>query len=461
MVVVSFQLQLVVLHSSLQLVDSLSVVVVRNETSDNMHGPIPEIKLLYSNEHLEPGQYRTSPGNTFRAGLSESGDFVMQDLRMNTDNAPLLVWSAGITGGTSLNMQTDGNLVVRDANRRGIWGTSTQKYPTAELFLDDSGQIALKVGSNRLWMGGLPPDYYNYSKPSDMEFPIRGTFYYPWYPETFKVDGDWSHYKPSKGWYSSSDPDVTQFHIDSLDYGHFDLSIASWWGPDTHLDRARLTMLLDQTLATNTSLRWTVYYEKEMKANPSVYEIQNDLSYLMRWFARHPVWAYKDGKPIIFVYNENSDCELVERWNQASRDEWYVVLKVFGDHDDCAVQPDSFHQYGSGDDGVVHNKGYSYVISPGFWHANSRTARVPRISAKEFCLNAEGMKRSREPWQLVVSFNEVGEGTMIESATRWQSRSGYGKYLDCLHNIPSTATSSATLPSWAAMLSFAVACIML
>lgn len=87
LVVVSFQLQLV-LHSSLQLVDSLSVVVVRNETSDNMHGPIPEIKLLYSNEHLEPGQYRTSPGNTFRAGLSESGDFVMQDLRMNTDNAP-------------------------------------------------------------------------------------------------------------------------------------------------------------------------------------------------------------------------------------------------------------------------------------------------------------------------------------------------------------------------------------
>ncbi|KAG7336967.1 glycosyl hydrolase family 99 protein [Nitzschia inconspicua] len=241
------------------------------------------------------------------------------------------------------------------------------------------------------------------------------------------------------GWYSSSNPDVVRYHIDSLDYAYFGLSIASWWGPDTHLDRARLTMLLDATIAKNSTLKWTIYYEKEMKWNPSVYEIQNDLSYLMRWFARHPAWAYKDGKPLIFVYNENSNCELVQRWKQASRDEWYLVMKVFSNHKECALQPDSFHQYGSGDDGVVRNRGYSFVISPGFWHAIQKTARVPRISPRKFCLNVKEMTRSREPWQLVVSFNEAGEGTMIESSTEWQSRSGYGQYLDCLHDVPMSA----------------------
>ena len=59
--------------------------------------------------------------------------------------------------------------------------------------------------------------------------------------------------------------------------------------------------------------------------------------------------------------------------------------------------------------------------------------------------------RSREPWQLVLSFNEAGEGTLIESCTAWESRSGHGKYLDCLHDVASGATSGWSLwPSSAA-----------
>ncbi|KAG7336968.1 D-mannose binding lectin [Nitzschia inconspicua] len=139
----------------------------------------PESVVLYPNEFLERGEFRASPGKKFRAGLSATGDFVLQDLQINPDKSPLLIWSAGTTGGTSLIMQTDGNLIVRDANRQGVWSTKTQNNPTAKLFIDDSGQIALKDGSNRLWLGGLPRDYYNHSKPTDLEFPIRGTFYYP------------------------------------------------------------------------------------------------------------------------------------------------------------------------------------------------------------------------------------------------------------------------------------------
>jgi hypothetical protein len=44
------------------------------------------------------------------------------------------------------------------------------------------------------------------------------------------------------------------------------------------------------------------------------------------------------------------------------------------------------------------------------------------------------MIASAAPWQLVTTFSEWGEGTSVEDATEWQSTSGYGGYLDALHN---------------------------
>jgi hypothetical protein len=410
-------------------------VLVSNSSFDGST-MVEESVVLYPNEKLEPGQYKLSPNGMYRAGLSESGNLVVEDMHFDPNN-PLVVWSTGLTPDSvsGCYMQIDGNLLIRDGNTNRIWSSRTHGYPASILVLDDNGQIAITYNSTYLWMAGLPRDYYNHSLPTDMEFPIRATFYYPWYPETFTVDGNLAHYKPSLGWYSSSDPMVARAHIDSMIYANIELSIASWWGQDSHLDRARLTMLLDKTIAINASLRWTVYYELEMNKNPSPYDIQKDLNYLLAWFARHPAWAYKDNKPIIFVYNENTGCDVVSRWMEASKGEWFVVLKVFKDYDKCTIQPDSWHQYGSGDDGVVHNKGYSFVVSPGFWRAGNEKPRVPRLSSKKYCHNVQMMVNSGEPWQLVLSFNEAGEGTMIESSESWSSATIYGQYLDCLHGI--------------------------
>jgi hypothetical protein len=44
------------------------------------------------------------------------------------------------------------------------------------------------------------------------------------------------------------------------------------------------------------------------------------------------------------------------------------------------------------------------------------------------------MIASAAPFQLVTSFNEWGEGTAVESAQEWASASGYGAYLDALHD---------------------------
>ena len=80
------------------------------------------------------------------------------------------------------------------------------------------------------------------------------------------------------------------------------------------------------------------------------------------------------------------------------------------------------------------------------------------------------MVASGAPFQLVTTFNEWGEGTSVESATEWNSLSGYGAYLDALHNnggaqslptiaptvVPATVTAQPTLTATKAATSTAL-----
>lgn len=93
----------------------------------------------------------------------------------------------------------------------------------------------------------------------------------------------------------------------------------------------------------------------------------------------------------------------------------------------------SFHSQGVTNT-YLENPPHSFVISPGFWLANENKPRVPRPGRAKFCEWVAKMNQSGQDWQLVVSFNEWGEGTAVESAVRWDSPSGYGDYLDCLHD---------------------------
>ena len=120
---------------------------------------------------------------------------------------------------------------------------------------------------------------------------------------------------------------------------------------------------------------------------------------------------------------------------ETSRGEWYVVMKLSSVFEDCPDQPSYWHQYGvEKKDGTVHNKDHSFVsLSPGFWRADTDIALLERVNQTHFCNNTKRMVESGEPWQLIVSFNKAGEGTLVEPSPDWASESGYGQYLDCLH----------------------------
>jgi hypothetical protein len=262
---------------------------------------------------------------------------------------------------------------------------------------------------------------------TNTKLPVRAAFYYPWYPENFTPGG--SQYTPSAGKYDVDKVATVDRQIKDMQYGGLQAGISSWWGAGKREDK-RLPLLMSE--GSKLGFSWTVYYENEAYADPSATEIKKNLEYL-RKYSSQKTWLHVNGKPVIFVYGGGGDgCGMATRWAQANKTEgYYVVLKVFGGYQDCANQPAGWHQYASGLD---VQKGYSAILSPGFWKNTDKQPTVPRDLDK-FRKDATTVATSGEPFQLVVTYNEWGEGTAVESSTEWPSSSGHGAYIDILHQV--------------------------
>jgi hypothetical protein len=284
-------------------------------------------------------------------------------------------------------------------------------------------------------------------------FPIRAAFYYPWFPEAWNQQGfnPFTNYNPSLGFYDASQA-VSKQHIAAMQYGGIQAGIASWWGQGSRTDD-HIPGLLQAAAGTN--FRWSIYYENESQGDPSVAQLTNDLTYLRDKYGNDPSFLRINGKFVVFVYADGADaCGMADRWKQANTVGAYIVLKVFSGYRNCATQPDSWHQY-SPAVAADSQKGFSYAIAPGFWKKGD-AVRLAR-DLNRWNQNIRDMIVSGAPWQLVTTFNEWGEGTSVESAKEWETGSGYGAYLDALHNngnggavqptattVPSTQTTQPT-----------------
>jgi hypothetical protein len=74
------------------------------------------------------------------------------------------------------------------------------------------------------------------------------------------------------------------------------------------------------------------------------------------------------------------------------------------------------------------------MISPGFDEASSPEPRLTRDLAR-WREDVSTMVASGAAWQLILSFNEWPEGTSVESSRQWETPSGYGAYVDVLHDV--------------------------
>ncbi len=269
--------------------------------------------------------------------------------------------------------------------------------------------------------------------------PVRMAFYYPWFPEAWTQLGitPYTNYHPSLGFYDSSDQTIIKDDIAAMEYGGIQAGIASWWGQGSKPD-GRVSALLQA--AAGTSFQWSIYYEPESLGDPSVAQLNSDLTYIHDHYAGDPAFLKIGGRFVVFVYSDGADgCGMADRWKQANTVNAYVVLKVFSGYKSCASQPDGWHQY-SPAVAVDSQAGYSYAISPGFW----KVGESPRLARDLSSWNTDirNMISSGAPFQLITTFNEWGEGTAVESASEWNTSSGYGAYLDALHNNGQVVTSA-------------------
>ncbi len=256
------------------------------------------------------------------------------------------------------------------------------------------------------------------------DLPIRAAFFYPWYPESWYPS---SHFTPTLGApYDSSAPDVLAYQVAAMEYAHVEVAIASWWGQGTPTD-ARIPLLLGA--AAGTALKWALYYE------PGPGTQAADLTYIYTRYAANPQYEHFDGKPVLFVYSRSvASCADAASWVSLNAGRFYLDLQVFGGYQSCAIQPDQWHQYAPAER-QDEQAGHSFSVSPGFWLYSSATPLLARDPVA-FTQAVQEMVASAEPWQLITTWNEWGEGTAVEDAVQWQSADPYGQYVDILHAIP-------------------------
>ncbi len=327
-------------------------------------------------------------------------------------------------------------LLVEISSPGSPTATRTSVGPTATRTTSPSA-TATRTGVPSATATNPPGPTATQSGDTQPGFPIRAVFYYPWFPEAWNQQGfnPFTNYTPSLGYYDSSSVSVIQAHISAMTYGNIKASILSWWGQGSNSDQRVATILGATSGSSNPNFRWGIYFENESQGNPTVAQIQNDLQYLQSHYGTNPSFLRVNGKFVIFVYADAADaCGMADRWVQADNGlghPAYIVLKVFAGYRNCASQPDSWHQY-SPAVASDHQSGYSFAVSPGFWKKGDVVRLARNLST--WNTNVSSMVASGEPWQLVTTFNEWGEGTIVESAVEWASASGYGQYLDVLHN---------------------------
>lgn len=278
-----------------------------------------------------------------------------------------------------------------------------------------------------------PPTLTIETKPlPSLSLPVRAAFYYPWFPSAWKQQGydPFTRYAPSLGYYDSGDQAVIEQQVAWMQQAGLQAAIASWWGIGTTTD-INFHKILQ---ANNNGFKWAIYHEQEGVRDLTPDEIRADLTYLRDTAFNDPDYLRIDGKPVVFVYNtDNTDAGVAERWVPVAKNfNVYLSLKVFSGYRTITPQPDSWHQYAPSSR-IDRQSGFATTISPGFWRVDETSPRLARDETA-YASAVQQMAAYNDPWQLVTTFNEWGEGTAIEPATDWGTR-----YLQLTAGLPVSA----------------------
>jgi hypothetical protein len=249
-------------------------------------------------------------------------------------------------------------------------------------------------------------------------------------------------YLPELGLYDTADANIMRQHFQWIQDAGIGFVIFSWWGQNSISDTALTTLL---SVIPNYNLKFTIYYENEAYGNPN---ISADIDYLRNKCFNHASYQKVNGKPSVWVYNENTSADI-QRWITVKNSKsLYIVLKEASGWQNITDADISFHQYAPASRyGITKTttKKYSSFVSPGFfrYHACSRLQRCDlNNSWQDFETALSTMKNDGAQWHTIQTFNEFMECSSVEPAAYYNHtlsgpfpkvNNSYGtKYLDLI-----------------------------
>lgn len=270
---------------------------------------------------------------------------------------------------------------------------------------------------------GLPPD---------LSYPVRVVAYELGYPHAWR---DGAAFHPALGQYSTQDPATLSAHLAGLHYAKVDVAMVTWWGSGRASDVA-FNWVLDHV--NGDPMRWAIQY----LGDPAAPLAEKNAGFLLNdinsKFREDPSYWHIGGKNVVYVRSAASQdpCDVASRYvlgNQSQHGNAYLIVRTrAGSPPTCAQNPDAWLM----DDASKGSQRTDRIVnvSPG-----AQTVAGGSTLARNLVRFAEDLRSGLDggtQLQWITSFNDWGAGTAVEPATEWASDSGFGKYLDALHDAP-------------------------
>jgi len=224
---------------------------------------------------------------------------------------------------------------------------------------------------------------------------MRGAFYYPWYPSHWQEAAGRT---PILGQYDSIDVKLSRIHATQMAWGGVEIAICSWWGRGTESDIGTQAFLYSGKGIVKTVFHYELEIDQDFSSN---------LDYLKN-ISRQSGYFLYGSRPVLFIYRSWDPAVAAVATEIASAKGWYVITQATGGHSQYSYTVPSSHF------AVVSGKSIS--CSPGFWRAGEASPVVVRDMAafRNALLWAEATRAAGWPWQLLISWNEIMEGSQIE-----------------------------------------------
>jgi surface antigen len=118
-------------------------------------------ETLDSGQVLGVGDYLHSPSQQFRLVMGSDGNVTLWAYLSDDGVTARATWSTGTagSGATTLEMQSDGNLVLYTASRTPVWTSNTSGQPSSHLRLQDDSNLSIwNTAGQRVWQSGPSHD---------------------------------------------------------------------------------------------------------------------------------------------------------------------------------------------------------------------------------------------------------------------------------------------------------------